>query len=43
MYNRAVHLMTGFDKVLINHIPREDNSLADKLATEAIKAALADL
>jgi ribonuclease HI len=43
LYNRAVHLMTGFEKVLVNHIPREENGLADKLATEAIKAALADL
>jgi ribonuclease HI len=40
LYNRALHLLTGFEKVLINHIPREENSLADKLATEAIKAAL---
>ena len=41
LYNRAVHLLTGFEKVLINHIPREENSLADKLATEAVKAAIA--
>jgi ribonuclease HI len=40
LYNRAVHLLTGFEKVLIKHIPREENSLADKLATEAVKAAL---
>lgn len=40
LYNRAVHLLTGFEKVLINHIPRQKNSLADKLATEAIKLAL---
>ena len=40
LYNRAVHLLTGFEKVLINHIPREENSLADKLATEAIKSTL---
>lgn len=37
LYNRAVHLLTGFEKVLINHIPREENSQADKLATRAIK------
>ncbi|MCX5698706.1 MAG: ribonuclease HI family protein [Candidatus Omnitrophica bacterium] len=40
LYNRAVHLLTGFEKVLINHIPRQENSLADKLATSAVKAAL---
>jgi len=36
-YNRATHLLTGFEKVLINHIPREQNKLADELATEAVK------
>lgn len=36
-YNRALRLLTGFEKVVINHIPREENILADKLATEAIK------
>ena len=41
LYKRAVHLLTGFEKVLIKHIPREENSLADKLATEAVKAAIA--
>ena len=40
LYNRAVHLLTGFEKVLINHVPRQENSLADKLATEAVKSAL---
>jgi ribonuclease HI len=40
LYNRAVHLLTGFEKVLISHIPREENSLADKLATQAIKSFL---
>jgi len=40
LYNRAVHLLTGFEKVLIKHIPREENSLADKLATQAIKSTL---
>jgi len=39
LYNRAVHLLTGFEKVVINHIPREKNSLADKSATQAIKSA----
>ena len=37
LYNRAVHLLTGFEKILINHIPRENNVFADKLATEAVK------
>lgn len=41
-YNRAVHLLTGFEKVVINHIPREENILADKLATEAIKKKQAE-
>ena len=40
LYNRAVHLLTGFEKVLIKHIPRAQNSLADKLATQAVKEAL---
>jgi ribonuclease HI len=40
LYNQATHLLTGFEKVLIKHIPREENSLADKLATKAVKAAL---
>jgi len=40
LYNRATHLLTGFEKVVIKHIPREENSLADKLATSAVKAAL---
>ena len=40
LYNRAVHLLTGFEKVLINHIPREENKLADKLATEAVESTL---
>jgi len=37
LYNRAVHLSTGFKKILINHIPRENNILADKLASGAVK------
>lgn len=36
-YNRIMHLLTGFEKVSVNHIPREQNKLADKLATEAVK------
>jgi ribonuclease HI len=40
LYKQALHLLTGFEKVLINHIPREENKLADKLATQAINVAL---
>ena len=40
LYNRVTRLLTGFEKVLINHIPREENRGADKLATEAIKKTL---
>ena len=40
LYSRAVHLLTGFEKVSINHIPREENGLADRLATKAVKANL---
>jgi ribonuclease HI len=40
LYERAVHLLSGFEKVLIKHIPREENSCADKLATDVIKATL---
>lgn len=36
-YNRVTHLLTGFEKASIIHIPREQNKLADKLATEAVK------
>lgn len=40
LYSRAVHLMSAFKEVSINHIPREYNCGADKLATQAIKKAL---
>jgi len=40
LYNRAVHLLTGFEKVSICFIPREENHSADKLATAAIKKVL---
>jgi len=40
LYNRVVHLLTGFEKALIVHIPREENGLADKLATDAINSTL---
>jgi ribonuclease HI len=40
LYVRAVHLLSCFEKVTVNHIPREKNSCADKLATDVIKARL---
>lgn len=40
LYERAVHLLSGFEKVLVSHIPREKNTCADKLATGAIKEVL---
>jgi len=40
LYERAVRLLNGFEKVLVNHIPREENAYADRLATAAIKEAL---
>ena len=42
LYNRALHLLAGFDQVTINYIPREENVLADKLATEAVKKKQAE-
>lgn len=41
-YNRITHLLTGFEKVSVNHIPREQNKLADQLATEAVKKKQAE-
>ncbi|MBP7216439.1 MAG: ribonuclease HI family protein [Candidatus Omnitrophica bacterium] len=40
LYNQAVHLIAGLKHVSITHIPREQNSGADKLANLAVKAAL---
>ncbi len=40
LYNQARHLISAFKKVSINHIPREMNSGADKLATQAVRKAL---
>jgi len=37
LYNQAAHLLSVFKKASLNHIPREENKGADKLATEAIK------
>jgi len=40
LYTQAVHLVSAFKDVNINHISRENNRGADKLATQAIKQAL---
>jgi ribonuclease HI len=40
LYNQALRLMSGFKAVSVNHIPREENRGADKLANRAIKAAM---
>lgn len=40
LYKRAVHLISGFKKVIINNIPRENNRGADKLANKAVKERL---
>ena len=37
LYNQATHLMSAFKEVLINHISREINRGADKLASKAVK------
>lgn len=40
LYNQSVHLIRAFKKVAIYEIPREENRMADKLATQAIKSSL---
>jgi ribonuclease HI len=40
LYNQALHLMSAFKSVSINHITREKNKGADKLANKAVKEAL---
>jgi ribonuclease HI len=40
LYNQATRLMSGFKNVSVNHIPRENNKGADKLATKAVKDQL---
>ncbi|MDD5561436.1 MAG: ribonuclease HI family protein [Candidatus Omnitrophica bacterium] len=40
LHERAVRLLSGFEKALVNHIPREKNSFADRLATGAVKAII---
>ena len=40
LYNQAMHLIAGFEEVVINNIAREDNRGADKLATKAVRKQL---
>lgn len=40
LYNQAVHLLSAFRVFSINHIPREKNTEADKLANKAVKDVL---
>ena len=37
LHDQTQHLMKGFDHIDIQHVRRENNKRADKLATEAIK------
>ncbi|MCM8781999.1 MAG: ribonuclease HI family protein [Candidatus Omnitrophica bacterium] len=36
LFDQAIHLINGFKKFKINHISREENKEADKLANKAI-------
>jgi len=40
LYAQAERLLSGFREVSIDHIPREQNAHADRLATQAVKDAL---
>ena len=40
LYNQALHLLSAFKTVSLNHISRELNRGADRLATQAIKKAI---
>jgi len=40
LYNQVLHLMSAFKEVYLNHISREHNRGADKLANLAIKEAI---
>lgn len=40
LFNQARHLMSGFKQVSLKHIPRQENSGADKLANKAVRDAL---
>jgi len=36
LFEQALHLLSGFKKFTIRHIPREENKEADKLVNKAI-------
>ncbi len=36
LYTFVRHLLRGFDKVTVTHVPREQNKTADRLANEAL-------
>lgn len=40
LYARARELMTAVGNVSVQHIPREENTFADKLANSAVKSAV---
>jgi ribonuclease HI len=40
LYNQAAHLISAFKQVSVRHINRQHNRGADKLANQAVKAAL---
>ncbi|MFA5356453.1 MAG: ribonuclease HI family protein [Candidatus Omnitrophota bacterium] len=42
LYKQAKRLMAAFQNVSINHIPREENKGADRLANKAVKEAVFD-
>ncbi len=43
LYDLAVHLRQAFQGVRIEHVPREENRLADRLAGEAARASARQL
>ena len=40
LHKQAASIMSSFKNVIVNHIPRESNKGADKLANQAVKKAL---
>jgi ribonuclease HI len=40
LYQQALSFMRNFEEITLEHIPRENNRGADKLATQAVKKAL---
>jgi ribonuclease HI len=41
LYERVQQLATGFERITFEHVPREQNSEADRLANEGVDAWLA--